>query len=50
MSLLRICIYYLPAESAVDLLDLSKQLTAKRSKEELFCDKTILDVSENILM
>ena len=39
-----------PSARTYDELALSKQLTYKRSKEYLLCDKTVLAVSENILM
>ena len=50
MSLVKIFIEDAQELRTSDQLALFKQKTANRRKEELFRDKTVLDVSEKILM
>ena len=48
--LTKMCIEDAPAAHDPDQLSLSKKQTAKRRKEDIFCDKSVLAVSENTLM
>ena len=48
VSLVKMCIEDAPESHTTDRLDMSKQITEKRRKEDLLFDKTVLDVSENI--
>ena len=46
---MKMCIDDAPAARAADRLDISKQLTEKRSKEELLSEKTVLSESEKYI-
>ena len=50
MSLVKMCIDCALEDRSGGKLALYKQLTSKRSKEDLLCYKTVLAVSENISM
>ena len=47
---MNMCIKDAPAARDVEQLDMYKQLTANRRKEDILCDNRILDDSENTLM
>ena len=48
VSLVKICIEDAPSACVSRQISRAKQLNAKIRKEELLCDKTVLDVGKNI--